>query len=153
MYRDGRPHAVARWLNRLSAAQFRHGVLAPRYCVTLTVPGRRTGRDIAVPLVVSDHGGERYLVAMLGPATGWVRNVEANGGRAVLHRRGAEPVRLVEVPVDDRPPILRRYLDRAPGARAHVPVDRHAPPAAFARVAGDLPVFRIEPAGPGGAAA
>src|SRR4029450_12040784 len=42
-----------------------------------------------------------------------------------------------------RPPILRRYLACAPGARAHVAVDRHAPLDEFARVAPQVPVFRI----------
>lgn len=43
----------------------------------------------------------------------------------------------------DRPPILRRYLDLAPGARPHVPVDRRAPLEDFAAIAEDYPVFRI----------
>ncbi|WP_247677750.1 hypothetical protein [Micromonospora sp. C41] len=65
------------------------------------------------------------------------------GGRVVLRRRRREPVRLVEVPVAQRPPILRRHLALSPGARPHAPVDRRAPLADFARVAPGLPVFRI----------
>ncbi|MFG1673601.1 nitroreductase family deazaflavin-dependent oxidoreductase [Micromonospora sp. NPDC049282] len=142
MYRDGRPNRLARVLNGLSARQFAAG-LAPGHWVTLEVRGRRTGRIVALPLVVADLEGERYLVSMLGDRVNWVANVRAAGGRAVLRHGGREAVRLVEVDVADRPPILRRHLALAPGARPHVPVDRHAPLAAFARVAPDIPVFRI----------
>ncbi|GAA4575445.1 nitroreductase family deazaflavin-dependent oxidoreductase [Micromonospora coerulea] len=144
MYRGGRPNALARLLNGLSARQYAAG-LAPGHWVTLEVPGRRTGRVVSVPLVVADHDGGRYLVAMLGERANWVANVRAAGGRAVLRHGRREPVRLVEVAVADRAPILRRHLALAPGARTHVPVDRHAPPADFARVAVGFPVFRIFP--------
>jgi hypothetical protein len=80
---------------------------------------------------------------MLGDETSWVRNVRAAGGRAVLRHGRREPVALEEVPVERRPPILRRYLQVAPGARPHVPVDRHAPVEDFAAVAPRVPVFRI----------
>jgi hypothetical protein len=82
---------------------------------------------------------------MLGNRTNWVRNVAANGGRAVLRRRRGTPVdvELQEVDVADRAPILRRFLALAPGARPHMAVDRHAPLAAFARIAPDHPVFRV----------
>jgi len=44
---------------------------------------------------------------------------------------------------DRRAPVLKAYLQRAPGARAHVPIDKDAPLAAFAQVAPQLPVFRV----------
>ncbi|MFI5833532.1 nitroreductase/quinone reductase family protein [Micromonospora sp. NPDC051300] len=142
MYRDGRPNRLARVLNGLAARQHAAG-LGPRHWVTLEVRGRRSGRTVALPLVVADHEGERYLVSMLGDRVNWVANVRAAGGRAVLRHGGREPVRLVEVDVADRPPILRRHLALAPGARPHVPVDRHAPLTEFARVAPGIPVFRV----------
>jgi deazaflavin-dependent oxidoreductase (nitroreductase family) len=111
--------------------------------VTLEVPGRRTGRVVSFPLVVAAYQGERYLVSMLGRDANWVHNVRAAGGRAVLRRGRREAVRLEEVDVAARAPILRRYLAKAPGARPHVPVDRHAPLAEFDRIADQYPVFRI----------
>ncbi|MEV4695783.1 nitroreductase/quinone reductase family protein, partial [Micromonospora echinospora] len=116
MYRGGRPNRPARMLNALSAWQYGVG-LAPRHWMTMEVPGRRTGRIVSVPIVVADHDGERYVVSMLGERANWVANVRAAGGRVVLRRRRREPVRLVEVPVAQRPPILRRHLALAPGAR------------------------------------
>jgi hypothetical protein len=42
-----------------------------------------------------------------------------------------------------RAPILACYLDVAPGARPHIPVDRHAGGAATAAVAADYPVVQV----------
>ncbi len=146
MYRTGRPGALARVMNRIDAIQFSAGILSPAQGVTLEVPGRRTGRIVSFPVAVADYEGRRYLVSMLGKDANWVLNVRAAGGRAVLRRRGREEVRLVEVAPGDRAPILRRYLAVAPGARPHLPVDRHAPLAEFGRIADQFPVFQILPA-------
>jgi deazaflavin-dependent oxidoreductase (nitroreductase family) len=143
MYRSGHPGLLAKAMNRLSAVQFAAGVLSPARAVTLELRGRRTGRTISFPLVLTDHDGEHYLVSMLGEGTNWVRNVRAAGGHAVLRRGGRRAVVLEEVEPRLRAPILRRYLALAPGARPHVPVDRHAPIAEFERIAVDYPVFRI----------
>jgi hypothetical protein len=82
---------------------------------------------------------------MLGENVNWVRNVRAAGGDADLRHGRREAVQLVEVPAAAKPPILRRYLDVAPGARPHVPVDRRAPWQAFEQIAPRIPVFRITP--------
>ncbi len=149
MYSDRRPNPVAAVLARATAALASAG-LAPRRLVTLEVRGRNSGRLISLPVVVVDYEGERYLVAMLGHAASWVRNVEA-GGRAASLRHGAREAVVLE-PVDPggRAPILRRYLELAPGARAHLPVDRRAPLGAFERIAPDFPVFRVVAAADGG---
>ena len=145
MYRTGRPNRLAAVLNRISAWHFATGRLAPRQAVTLEVTGRTSGRTISLPLVVADLDGEEYLVSMLGTDVGWVRNVRAAGGRAVLVRGTRRPVVLLDVPVEQRAPIIKRYLALAPGGRPHIPVDRHAPLSAFEAVAADYPVFRVTP--------
>ena len=76
----------------------------------------------------TEDEGERYLVAMLGSEANWVRNVRADDGAAVLRHGRRERVRLEEIEPGQRAPILQRYLQVAPGARAHFPVDRHAVP-------------------------
>jgi len=144
MYRGPRPNAVARALNRWQAIVAALG-LPPHRVQTLEVPGRRSGRIRSMPVVIADVDGERYLVSMLGERAGWVANVRAAGGRAVLRHGRRTPVRLVEVPAPERAPILKRYVELAPGGRPHIPVDPRAPIAEFAAVAGDYPVFRIEP--------
>ncbi|WP_238402433.1 nitroreductase/quinone reductase family protein [Cellulomonas sp. H30R-01] len=145
LYRGGRPHGLARALNDVWGRLYARGWLSLGRGATLQVRGRTTGRTLTLPVVVAEHRGAHYLVSMLGDDAGWVRNVRADDGRATLVAGGrARAVRLVEVPVDDRPEILRRYLDLAPGARPHVPVARTAPLADFRRVAADFPVFRVE---------
>lgn len=111
---------------------------------TLEVRGRRSGRLRSFPVVVADHDGERYLVAMLGEGANWVANVRAANGRAVLRHGRREAVRLQEVDLEGRAPILKRYLQLAPGARAHIPVDPNGSLADFAQIAAHYPVFRIE---------
>ena len=142
LYREGRPNPVARLLNRGSAIAHSAGIW-PTRLATLEVLGRRTGRAISFPVVIADYEGERYLVAMLGERTNWVRNAQEAGGRALLRHGSREVVHLEDVDPAARPPILRRYLDCAPGARPHIPVDRHAPPEAFEQIAFEIPVFRI----------
>jgi hypothetical protein len=140
-YRGGRPNRVARLLNRWGAAVYGRGV-APDYLVTLEVPGRRFGRIVSLPLVMV-VGGERYLVSMLGEDVNWVRNVKAAGGKVTLRHGHREEVRLEEVAPERRAPVLKAYLKRAPGARAHLPVDKDAPLAEFERVSSRFPAFRV----------
>jgi hypothetical protein len=94
---------------------------------------------------MADWQGHWYLVPMLGADTGWVRNARAAGNRVTIRHGRARDYRLVEVPVADRAPILRRYLNTVPGARPHMPVDRHAPLGEFAAIADRYPAFRVEP--------
>jgi len=141
LYRRGRPNKFARLQNRASAAAFAAGIW-PRRVAALDVRGRASGRIISLPVVITEHTGDRYLVSMLGEVN-WVRNVRAAGGSAVLRHGRREEVRLVEIPAESRAPILRRYLEVAPGGRPHIPVDRHAPLEEFGKVAARIPVFRI----------
>jgi deazaflavin-dependent oxidoreductase (nitroreductase family) len=111
--------------------------------VALETRGRRSGKAYLAQLVVAQIGAERYLVSMLGENADWVRNVRASAGAAVLRHGDSETVRLEEVPVSRRAPILKAYLKRAPGARPHFDLNHDAPLAEFERVAARHPVFRI----------
>lgn len=143
LYPGGRPNALSRRLNAAQAWVTSRG-MTPSLMVSLETKGRRTGKTMSVPLVVAELGGERYLVSMLGENADWVRNVRANG-EAVLRYGTLEKVRLQEVPVPDRAPILQAYLHRAPGGRPHFDIGFNAPLEEFARVAPRYPVFRILP--------
>ena len=142
MYGGQRPNRVAAFLNRGTAAIVAAGI-GPERMARLEVRGRRSGRLLSFPVVVADYDGQRYLVAMLGTEANWVRNVRAAGGEAVLRHGRREGVRLEEVEPAARAPILQRYLQVAPGARAHFPVDRRASLQRFEEIAGQYPVFRI----------
>ena len=145
LYRHGHASRAAGFLNAAQARLAAAGI-GPGWLVMVEVTGRRSGKTISFPAVIADYDNGRYLVSMLGEDTSWVRNVRAAGGHAVLHHGDREPVTLQEVDIDQRAPILRCYLQRATGARAHIPVDHRAPVEAFEPIAAQYPVFRITPA-------
>jgi deazaflavin-dependent oxidoreductase (nitroreductase family) len=142
MYPGGRGDATARRYARWWARVFTLG-LFPRRWVTLEVAGRKSGKPTRFPLGMADLDGEWYLVSMLGERCNWVRNVRAANGEVVLRRFLARRCRLVEVPVADRAPILKRYLQKVPGGRPHIPVSPSAPLADFEAIAPEFPVFRV----------
>jgi deazaflavin-dependent oxidoreductase (nitroreductase family) len=142
LYRRQRPNWIARIANRAWATAASSGI-ASNSVVTLEVTGRKSGRAVSLPVVVAVVDGERYLVSMLGENVNWVQNVRAAGGRAALRSGGREEVHLEEVPAEQRAPVLRAYLQHAPGARPHVPVNKDAPLAEFEKVAPAFPVFRV----------
>jgi hypothetical protein len=142
MYRSGRPNHLAAALNRVSAWAHAAG-LWPRRLATLEVRARKSGRLTSFPVVIAEYRGERFLVSMLGEHANWVANVRAAHGHVVLRHGRNEPVHLEEVEADERAPILRRYLQVAPGARPHIPVECDAPLAEFRAVAARFPVFRV----------
>lgn len=147
LYRGHRPNALARVLNSASGALAATG-LVHLGMVRLDTTGRKSGKIISLPVVVAEVDGDRYLVSMLGENVNWVRNVHAAGGRAALQSGHREEVRLDDVPVDQRAPILKAYLQRAPGARAHIPVDPDASLAEFEKISADFPVFHVVPSIP-----
>ncbi|MGZ3609970.1 MAG: nitroreductase/quinone reductase family protein [Ktedonobacteraceae bacterium] len=142
LYRGGRPNWIARAMNRLGAAVASMGVTS-NIMVTLETTGRSSGRTISQPMVVAVINGQRYLVSMLGENVNWAKNVRAAGGKAALRSGSREKILLEEVPIDQRAPILKVYLKRAPGARPHIPVDKDAPLEDFEKVAADFPVFKV----------
>jgi hypothetical protein len=73
----------------------------------LEVVGRRSGRAISFPLVMTVVDGERYLVSMLGSDVAWVRNLRMANGHALLRHGRTERVRLEEIPVEERSRILK----------------------------------------------
>ncbi len=148
MYAGGQANATARHFARFWGVVFRLGLL-PRRWVTLEVAGCRSGRTRRFPLGMANWEGHWYLVPMLGERCNWVRNVRAADGRAVLRRGRAVRCTLVELPEEQRPAILRRYLQKVPGARPHLPVGPDAPLADFAAVAARYPVFQVVPDRPG----
>jgi deazaflavin-dependent oxidoreductase (nitroreductase family) len=106
--------------------------------VTLAVTGRRTGQERTVPLVPVEHEGVTYLVSARGE-TAWVQNLRA-AGSCELRRRGhgAEHYTAVELPVEEREPIIESY--RAKTGKTLQPLWKKLPDPA------DHPIFRLTPA-------
>jgi hypothetical protein len=143
MYRGSHPNKLAKILNKGGALFNLLGIL-PNYSVTLEVVGRHSGKLISFPLVMVVMNSEKYLVSMLGEKANWVSNVKAASGKATLRHGTSEQVLLEEVNVKERAPILKEYLQIAPGARPHIPVDKDAPISEFEKIASEFPVFKLE---------
>src|SRR6516165_6064471 len=146
-YRPPRRH-IAR-VNRMVARLAMLG-LTPRNTVALEVPGRQSGRLRRASLVLAELGGRRYLVSLAGESE-WVRNVRANNYQASLRRLRSRPVRLVELPVEERPVVLMAYLSKRAyskspefEAREFFGVSPNASLEDLAEISERYPVFRIE---------
>lgn len=144
MYATGQADSTARRLARKWAAVFSLG-LAPARWVTLEVAGRRSGQPTRFPLGMADLDGRWFLVPMLGGQCNWVQNVRAAHGRVIIRHGRAVACTLDEIPVGDRPPVLKRYLQKVPGARPHIPVSRDAEITEFEAIAARYPVFLVTP--------
>jgi hypothetical protein len=114
----------------------------------LRVRGRKSGEWRESPVNLLTYEGARYLVAPRG-LTQWVRNlrVSMNGELRVGSR--VERFRAVEIPDEQKLPVLRSYLKRwkfeVGGFFSGVSGD--SPESELRRIAPDHPVFRIEPPG------
>ena len=144
-YRDWRPTRVGKIWNGAFAWISGLG-LTPRVLLTLQVKSRSTGRLDSTVLVVASYQGQRYLVSMLGNGSDWVRNVRAAGGTALIKRGWSRPVMLTEILPEKRAPILKAWCQVATSGRKHLPVSHDAPLSAFAAIAANYPVYRIDPA-------
>ena len=144
-YRDWRLTRLGKLVNGAFAWLSGLG-LTPCVLLTLQVRGRRSGLLRTNVLAVAEHDGQRYLVSMLGDRSEWVRNVRAAGGEAFVKRGRSRPVKLTEVPAEERGPILKAYCRVATSGRRHFPVPHDAPLSEFSAFAADYPVFRIDPA-------
>jgi len=81
---------------------------------------------------------------MFGEKSNWVKNVGASDGKAVLTHGRRRPVQLIELPVSDRAPIIKRYLLFATGARPHMQVGWREPLSTFTDAAAIYPVFLVD---------
>jgi deazaflavin-dependent oxidoreductase (nitroreductase family) len=111
----------------------------------LAVRGRSSGEMRTTPVNLLVIGGRRYLVAPRGH-TQWVRNMRVAGEGELRLGRRVETFRAVEIPDEDKPPILRAYLRRwkVEVGAFFDGVGPDASDAEMRRIAPDHPVFRIE---------
>jgi deazaflavin-dependent oxidoreductase (nitroreductase family) len=150
-YPNGRPNRVARLVVRSWSWVVATGLVPARWpgqsaygSATIVVPGRRSGRPRTTVATWVERDGERYFVSMSGEGSDWVKNLRAAGGQAVLRRGAKRPVRLDEVPVDERAPIIQAWYHLTYlSTRSRLGLDRDAPLEEFERIALTHPVFRI----------
>lgn len=108
--RYDRPSAPARFANALirKLAETGISIAGTR---ALAVRGRKTGKSRGVVVNLLTVDGMDYLVAPRGN-TEWVRNVRAAGQVDLGPRWHRTPARATEVRDDDKPALLRRYLQK-----------------------------------------
>src|SRR5262245_30782566 len=143
--------ALPGWLkpaNRIVIALQRIGLPLGTMRV-LSVPGRTSGKMRSTPVSSLTVDGRQYIVGGLAEAD-WVKNVRAAGWGFLAQGRKKARVRLIELPVEERAPILRAVPRLVPGGVRffqHVyelPADPAVLPEAFAGLATQSTVFRVE---------
>jgi deazaflavin-dependent oxidoreductase (nitroreductase family) len=110
----------------------------------LAVRGRKSGEWRTTPVNPLRLDGERYLVSPRG-TTQWVRNMRAAGGGELRIGRRVERFTVTEVPVEERPAILRAYLKKwkFEVGMFFQGVGPDSPDEKLLAIAPDHPVFRI----------
>ena len=110
----------------------------------LAVKGRKSGEWRTTPVNPLRVDGTRYLVAPRGN-TQWVRNMRVAGGGELRIGRRVEHFTATELPVPERPEVLRAYLKKwkFEVGMFFQGVGPDAPDDKLLAIAPDHPVFRI----------
>jgi deazaflavin-dependent oxidoreductase (nitroreductase family) len=140
--RFNRPTIFDRFINKAFGLLVGAG-LGLRHNYLLQVRGRKSGRTYSTPINVLDLHGKRYLVAARG-YTDWVRNAVASGTVSLRKGRWSHEFDIRLVSDDEKPEILKSYLDRY-----RLTVQRYfllpagSPGEAFLPFTRDYPVFEL----------
>jgi deazaflavin-dependent oxidoreductase (nitroreductase family) len=112
----------------------------------LRVRGRKSGEWRSSPVNLLPLHNKRYLVAPRGH-TQWVRNIRVTGTGELLLGSKVEPIRVREIPDDEKIPILREYLKRwkFEVGMFFDGVSAESSEAELRRIAPDHPVFEVLP--------
>ena len=127
------------WLVRLNVALLRRGLKIGSQHL-LSVRGRRSGETRTTPVSITRLDGSRYIVGAFAEAA-WVANVRAAGSGTLERGRNVEHVRLAELPVEERGPVLRAFLSQVRGGGRFFD---SADPDVVVAAADRYPVFRLE---------
>ncbi|WP_431991552.1 nitroreductase family deazaflavin-dependent oxidoreductase [Streptomyces albogriseolus] len=101
---------VAVRFNRIVGWLARHGVSVAG-TAELSVRGRKSGQMQRIPVNPHTYEGERYLVSARGHSQ-WVRNMRAAGGGELRVGRKVRTFTAVEIPDEEKLPVLRTYLEK-----------------------------------------
>jgi F420H(2)-dependent quinone reductase len=136
------PTSAERLINKLFGLIVGLGLGRPHNYL-VQVRGRKTGRVYSTPVDVLDQNGKRYLVAPRG-YTQWARNAIASGTISLKKGRQSEEFVLHLLPDDERPEILKFYLDRYKlTVQRYFPVPAGSATEAFLPFTKDYPVFEL----------
>lgn len=140
-----RPPWWLKYVNKAMIAVNKTGLLKDGP-VVLTVTGRKSGQPRSTPITPFEVDGRRYVVGGL-PGSDWVRNAQANPDAVLVRGKSREPVRMVEVPVEQARPLLRQFPILVPtgvGFMKNAGLVTGPNPDEFESLAGRCPVFRFD---------
>jgi deazaflavin-dependent oxidoreductase (nitroreductase family) len=136
------PTAVERVFNRIFGFLVGLG-LGFSYNYLLQVRGRKSGRLFSTPINLLELRGKRFLVAPRG-RTQWVRNAEAAGEVTLKKGRTQQRFRLQSIPDENKPEILKAYLDNFKReVQRYFPLQAGSPVQAFDELAQNYPAFEL----------
>ena len=142
--RFDQPTALDRAINKLFGLLVGFGFGLPHNYL-LQVRGRKSGRVYSTPVDLLSRNGKRYLVAPRG-YTQWVRNASASSTLSLKKGRRSEEFAVRMLSDDEKPEILKSYLDRYKlTVQRYFPVPAGSPIEAIRPLAGQYPVFELIP--------
>jgi deazaflavin-dependent oxidoreductase (nitroreductase family) len=138
------PTSIERLFNKLFGFLVGLG-LGLSHNFLLEVRGRKTGRLYSTPVDVLVLDGRRYLVAPRGE-TSWVRNALASGTVTLKKGRRREELRVRPLSADEKPAVLKAYLDRFKLAvQRYFPLPAGSSATAFEPLVDRYPAFELLP--------
>lgn len=138
------PTAIERIFNRVFGFLVGLG-LGFNYNYLLQVRGRKSGKIYSTPIDLLELDGKKFLVAPRG-LTQWVRNAEAAGEVTLKKGAARKPYALRALSDDEKPEILKAYLDRfRKEVQGYFPIPAGSPAEAFRELASGYPAFELIP--------
>lgn len=107
-YLKGSPMTVR--FNNVVGWLARHG-FSLAGSVELSVRGRKSGQMQRIPVNPHTYEGEQYLISARGHSQ-WVRNMRVAGGGELRLGRKVHEIIAVELPDEEKLPVLRTYLEK-----------------------------------------
>lgn len=129
-----------RWIVSLNIAALRLGLKIGSQHL-LSIPGRRSGRLRSTPVSIVTIGGQRFVVAAFSDVD-WVKNARAAGEGILARGRARRRVRILEIPLEERPAVLVEFLRQVPGGVRFFELS--SDPNVIVTQADRYPVFRLD---------
>ncbi|RDH74811.1 nitroreductase family deazaflavin-dependent oxidoreductase [Mycolicibacterium moriokaense] len=142
-----KPPRYLKPMNRFVKAMQRLGIPTGPAMI-LTVPGRKTGKPRSTPMTPFTYRGDMYTVAGY-PGADWAANARAAGAGTLTRGRRSREIKIVELGAEESRLVLREFPVQVPvgvGFAKRSGLVRDGTPDEFEALAGQLVVFRFDPA-------